>query len=223
MVNVDDFRQLVEHLRRKGILYNALERGPATTRALRAAGSKKQVGRFAVRPPDQTEQYRQELLTILRSIGPKTTFSAIDLSAIQKRLSPTSPFREAPRDSLKLLGLVDDRMKPLPLMVATWQGQGRPQPAPPAKAQLPVERPSTLGSGDNERLYGTVRDIKANGYGFLTAADGSTVFFHVNSLTNRSHWEKLRAGTKVSFEYGIAQLEGKPRAAHRVSLLKSNP
>lgn len=224
IVNVDDFRQLVEHLRRKGILYNALDRGQRTSGALRAAGSKKKLGRYAIRPPDQTEQYRQELLSVLRELGPKSTLSALDLSAVQRRLSPTSPFREVLRDSLKLLGLVDYRMKPLPLLVSIWQDLARQQPTAFGRTRSSMERPLAPASRSygGAELRGRVKVIKPTGYGFLTAEDGSKVFFHRTSLVDRSQWDKLQEGTAVRFEYGVAYLEGKPRAAHRVALLTRN-
>ncbi|HTW59977.1 MAG TPA: ATP-binding protein [Terriglobales bacterium] len=220
MVNVDDFRQLVEHLRRKGILYNALVRGQRTSGALRAAGSKKELGRFAIRPPDQTEQFRQELLTILRDLGPKAVLTSINLDSVQKRLSTSSPFREALRDSLKLLGLVDDRMKPLPQLTTVWQDSYRMKPPLASHHQPPADKglPATQNRRQGQHV-GTINTIKQNGYGFITEEGGSEVFFHVTSLTDQSQWDKLSRGTRVSFEYGVARLEGKPRAARHISIL----
>jgi ATP-dependent DNA helicase RecG len=216
IVNVDDFRKLVEHLRRKGILYNALERGQRTAGALRAAGSKKKLGRFAIRPPDQTEQYRQELLSVLRDLGPRPTLSPVDLNSIQRRLSPTSPFREVLRDSLKLLGLIDDRMKPLPLLIGVWQESSRSQILTPITEEAVPSAVQPLADGE---FRGTVKTLKPkNGYGFLKTEEGVDVFFHISALADRAQWEKLKIGAAVSFEYGIAYLEGKPRSARKVKL-----
>jgi hypothetical protein len=44
----------------------------------------------------------------------------------------------------------------------------------------------------------------------------------MTGLNDRSQWDKLKVGTRVSFEYGIAQLEGKPRAARKVAILRGD-
>jgi ATP-dependent DNA helicase RecG len=101
MQDVDEFRKLVEKLRRKGILYNA-----AGNR--RAGVKNRKDRRWAVRPPDQAEQYRTELILILkeRASGP---LDGPATRLIGDRLSPASPYKEKPQESLKLLGLVDER------------------------------------------------------------------------------------------------------------------
>jgi hypothetical protein len=93
IADVDEFRKLVERLRRKGLLYNAAEN--------RRGGIKKRDDRrWAVRPPDQVEQYRSELIGILRTLGPKT-FDGASVRKIVSALSKASPFKERLPESLK--------------------------------------------------------------------------------------------------------------------------
>ena len=146
IADVDEFRRIVETLRRKGILYTALDRNK-TARALRVAGAKREVGRFAIRPADQTEQYRQELLHVLAGLGEGPYISADEFRTIARSLSSTSPYRENLPDSLKLLGLVDERMRPLPLLLSLWgsapaaAGRGHEAVSIPAIRNVSAVRP----------------------------------------------------------------------------------
>ena len=79
----------MESLRRKGILYTALDRSK-TLKALRVTRVKREVGRFAIRPADQTEQYRQELLRLLAGLGERGFFGADEFRTIVKGLSSSS-------------------------------------------------------------------------------------------------------------------------------------
>ena len=120
IVDTDEFRKLVETLRRKGILSSALDR-PKTQAALRAVGTKREVPRFAIRPPDQTEQYRQELLRVLADVGERAIYGAEDIKRIRSQISNLSPYKENPSESLKLLGFVDARLRPLPILSGVFE------------------------------------------------------------------------------------------------------
>ena len=100
ILDSDEFRKTIEGLRRKGILYSAILRG-----RVKAVGSsrRREVGRFGIRPPDQTEGFRQELLTLLKEMGPRAVFLNSDASEVRKGLSSENPYAENPLDSLKLL------------------------------------------------------------------------------------------------------------------------
>ena len=140
IVDTDAFRRLVEVLRRKGILYTALDRSKRTS-ALRRAGTKREVPRFAIRPPDETEQYRQELLAALAAIGPRSSYTSVDSNALSSALSSSSPYREMVTDSVKLLGLVDDRMRPLPLLEKLWEAAPatkKAQSGAPPPREIPI-------------------------------------------------------------------------------------
>ena len=214
IVDTDEFRKLIEHLRRKGILYNAARKLPAT-----ASRHRREVGKFAIRPPDQTEQYRQELLGALQKLGPRPLLSISDLAAIKSQLSKNSPFVEALHESLKLLGFADERLRPHPSVGALWKDFVAPISEVADKrtsARSSYVAPVALSSTE-ARLVGTVDRLKMNeGYGFLTDTRGTSYFFHVTSLSNRSDWNDLREGTRVTFEVGIANVQNKPRPAIRV-------
>jgi len=207
IVDTDQFRQLVEKLRRKGILYNALHRSQ-NLKAMRQAGSNREAGRFAIRPPDQTEQYRDELCKAIRRVKPTNRLLGGEIRAIAWQLSTSSPYREKLPDSLKLLGLVDEKMRPLPLLTALWQ---QAQPEVVAQAQ-----PVRSVDGD---FRGKVIKLNSNdGFGFIRSDQGTDFFFHITSLTSRTDWEGLRVGSAVSFEDSGRHIPGKSRAAKNVKV-----
>jgi ATP-dependent DNA helicase RecG len=206
ITDTDQFRQLVEKLRRKGILYNALDRSQSL-RAMRHAGSKREAGRFAIRPPDQTEQYREELGMALKGLRPTSKLSAEMIRSVTFQLSASSPFREKLFDSLKLLGLVDEKMRPLPLLTGLWQQpQSIISPAKPAREPF-------------EGLRGKVVKLrKDDGYGFIRSNGGIDFFFHLSSLADRSDWEGMQVGSSVSFEQSARVIPSKSPAAKNVRI-----
>ena len=234
--DVDEFRKIVETLRRKGILYTALDRS-RTQRALKAAGVKREVGRFAIRPPDQTEQYRQELLRVLANLGELPVFGQAEFRTISQRLSQSSPYKEKPPDSLKLLGLVDERLRPLPLLSGVWGNAARtsvqtsriPAKGPVlSKTSRDVHRPARRTENRHElgAVYtsaghsGTVVRVKYfEEYGFIRAGE-SDHYFRRSDLLDSQEWPLLRFGSVVSFELGTRGVPGKAAPAKSVKLLR---
>ncbi len=195
IVDTDQFRQFIEKLRRKGILYST-----------RRAGGR-DVGRFGIRPPDQTEQYRDELIRVLRGLGIQPQLS--NLLEIKEGLSRYSPYRENLADSLKLLGFVDKEMRPLPLLIGFWRDGG--------PAQNHVESPKI--SGDSSRMSGTIIRLKApEGYGFIGGSDSRTYFFHKTDLLG-SAWKDAKIGLSVMFEPAGRLVEGKAPPAKNVKVI----
>jgi cold shock CspA family protein len=185
IADVDEFRKLIERLRRKGVVYGA-------TAKHRAGVKSRNDRRWAVRPPDQIEQYRSELISTLRG-NVQGTIDAAASRRIAAQLSAASPYKENLQESLKLLGFVDERSRPLPSLLALLG-----QPA------LRIERPSKQVHTGNEAptqeyLVGKVQAIKTNGYGFIEASDGSLCFFHISDLADRAYWDRMQVGDKVRF------------------------
>jgi len=208
IVDTDQFRQLVERLRRKGILYNALRRSESL-HALREARSKREVGRFAIRPPDQTDQYREELCKTIRQLGVRSSFSGTDIRIISSKLSRSSPFREKLPDSLKFLGLVDEKMRPLPVLANIWQSTDGPI--------ADSDKRGFHELAGSETLRGRVIRLKdAENYGFIRTEEGKDYFFHVSSLLDRTSWSALRVGARVTFELSGWAAPGKSPAAKNV-------
>lgn len=48
---------------------------------------------------------------------------------------------------------------------------------------------------------GTIKRITTKGFGFIEDGSGADVFFHSTSVVG-VHYEKLREGTRVSFDMG---------------------
>ena len=213
IVDTDEFRQLVESLRRKGILYSALERG-----RVKAAGPtrRREVARFGIRPPDQTEQYRQELMNVLKDGGPRPVFSGADVADIRKRLSANSPYREAPIESIKLLGFVDERSRPLPILSSIWKTHHPAAASALPRGDTSFSTPPPL---ESNRMHGTIVTLKArDGYGFIRPeAGGTDVYFHRSNLIDPPCWTQLKLGCRVTFEFGLGESSNGGRRAHKLA------
>lgn len=203
IADVDEFRKLVERLRRKGILYkgDTNRRGGLKSRNER---------RWSIRPPDQVEQYKTELLHLLGD-SRSSSLNSATARTLKMKLSPASPFKENPTESLKLLGFLDERFRPLPALIAV-----RGQVAPGVTMNVAKPRPALAGV--KETSIGKITALKTNGYGFIQGRDGTDYFFHVKDLIDRSDWERIRIGNEVEF---IAEPTAKGITAKQVSPIKS--
>ncbi len=242
IADVDEFRKIVETLRRKGILYTALDR-VRTQKALRAVGAKREVGRFAIRPPDQTEQYRQELLRVLVEFGAHSSFGAEEFRRVSQKLSSSSPYKESLPDSLKLLGFVDERMRPLPLLLSLWgtspmlnpepsiraathQPRSRTQLRSPARAGSRSSGPKTDLPSLSAPMAESSTDLKGRvvtlkyfeEYGFVRGKSGDH-YFRKSDLLDSQDWPFLRVGTTVSFQTGRVIVDGKQPQAKSVRIV----
>ena len=103
IVDTEEFRKHIERLRRKGILYSAIPRGKSGVKAFEKGRAKP---RFAVRPPDQTDQYREDLLRAVAKAGVTETITPTYLKKVTRELSTSNPFGEKGTQSLRLLALV---------------------------------------------------------------------------------------------------------------------
>jgi len=185
IADVDEFRKLVERLRRKGVLYNAVEN--------RRGGVKKRDDRrWAIRPPDQVEQYRSELIGILKLVG-SITFDGASVRRVVSALSKASPFKEKLPESLKLLGLVDERLRPLPSLISIW-GQRQDVAQRLVRGTSPNLKPVSQQHGE----LGKVQALKTNGYGFIAGGD-LEYFFHLSDMVDRRDWDRMRIGSSVEF------------------------
>lgn len=201
IADVDEFRKLIERLRRKGIIYGATSRH-------RAGVKSRNDRRWAIRPPDQVDQYRSELITVLRNHAPKV-FAQVPSRTAAAQLSDASPFKEKLQESLKLLGLVDERLRPLPsLLLLLGRQSVSPNEARKSRESLRDEEKR------HSKTIGKVQAIKTNGYGFIESHDGRLCFFHISDLVDRSYWDRMQVGDEVSFIFD----EGpKGTVAHEVA------
>jgi ATP-dependent DNA helicase RecG len=229
--DTDQFRQFVEGLRRKGILYVALDRRE-TGRALRQAGTKRKVARFGIRPPDQCDQYWGELLDVLGHTALPTAFRASLLTRVVAKLSPSSPFRESLGHSLKLLGLVDERLRPLPAVAVLLREHTRQATTGSRTVSTKLtENEGVLGrsvegpkiavqQAVEQVLGGTVARLRdEEGYGFINGDDGEEYFFHRSNLTTEVSWDTVSAGCRVQYERGARQIPGKSPPARNVRIM----
>ena len=96
----------------------------------------------------------------------------------------------------------------LPSLAEQWQEPGS-VPSPFA------------GNGATEAasgpLSGKVDLLKrTDKYGFLGTPDGHRYFFHISDLVDRTEWEALRTGMRVTFESAGVLIPGKNPSAKNV-------
>ena len=193
IVDIDDFRALSERLRMKGLLYNARPR-------LGGAGRRREIGRFQVRAPKEAGQYFGELLAAVRSIGPAATLKPADARKIRSQLSQKSPYAELLHSCLQSLGLVDGQKRFLP-KVFTYVPELQGQPREEARA-----------------VYGEVKAVKPEQYGFIRADDGTEYFFRKSTLNPEVRWDALERGTRVCFRVEPARTREQKDVAADVRL-----
>ena len=193
IIDIDDFRALYERLRRKGLLFNARPGGGRT------GVQRREIGRFAVRPSNEAEQFLGELLEALRLIGPATVLSNEAITTIRSKLSQGSPYKDNPGVSLQLLGFIDLQRRFLP------------------KALSYV--PELEQQASPQRFPGNVLTLKPGLYGFLKGDDDISYFFHRSELVEPANWETLVPGIRVSFIPGPAQSPGKSQVATDIRLV----
>lgn len=175
IVDIDDFRALHQQLVRKGVLYSARQRQGAP-------GTRRDQGRFQIRPSREMEQFFGELLQGLKEVAPATTFSP-DLSrAVRSRLHSGSPYYRDVNQSLQVLGIIDTQKRFLP------------------KALSYVPELESKSQQTPRRIQGAVKAIKAAGYGFISGDNGTDYFFHISGASQHLEWQSLHFGIRVSFQ-----------------------
>ncbi|CAN5530120.1 hypothetical protein BH10ACI4_BH10ACI4_34230 [soil metagenome] len=220
IVDTEEFRKHVERLRRKGILYSAVERGTSGVKAFEKGRSRP---RFAVRPPDQTDQYREDLLHALAKAGRTDIFTPPLLKKINRELSAGNPFAEKVAESLKLLALVDERLRPLPILLKFWDKANvvasemqsvRENLLKSKPAQLPHKHSAaaiktTKAKSEPEKAY-SVQDFSnslqgrvvtlnsVQSFGFIKGSDDD-YYFDSRSIESPYIMQNFRVGSTVRF------------------------
>ena len=174
IVDIDDFRALYEKLRRKGVIYNAKPRPGG-------GGGRRDIGRFRVRPSREAEQFLGELIVAIKALGPNRVLTRDAVAEVRSKLSSSSPFKDRPDYSLQSLGFIDSQRRLLP------------------KALSYIPELEDTPSNPTHRLFGTITVVQSAGYGFITAADGTSYFLHATALSEDVVWNRVEPNTRVSF------------------------
>ena len=192
IVDTEDFRALYESMRRKGIIYNA-KPGMSV-----GAGRRREVGRFRVRPPQQAQQYLDELLLAFGKVGQVSELPSGSEKSIRTALSPNSPYSEKPLSSLQALGFLDAQRKLLPKLRVL---SARPQP-------------EDLSSWKRGKL----KTKRPEGYGFIRGYDDNEYYLHASSVLAPYTFDLLKEGMDLLFKVGERHIPGKPRPAMQVKV-----
>jgi len=194
IIDTEDFRALYENMSRKGIIYNAKPHISA------GGGRRREIGRFRVRPPQEAQQYLDEILTAVAKMGQVSELSMDAEKAIKSLLSVNSPFSQKLVRSLQALGFLDVQRRLLP------KSRVLPQKIVPEDSQTTTWK------------RGMLKFKKLDGYGFIRSDDGTEYFVHASNLLPPLTWDGLTEGMSVLFKVGERQIAGKPRPAVQVKI-----
>lgn len=195
IVDTDDFRALYENMNRKGIIYSA------KPRPSQGGGMRREIGRFLIIPPQEAQQYLNELLRIIESFGPQLEITKEHLGILKHHSSPNSPYNMYLVASLQSLGLISAQRRFLPKARALWE-QALAEPIQPA-----------------EWKYGKlVMKRNLEGYGFISGVDGIDYFLHDSNLVPPLKISQVEVGMELVFKVGQRNIPGKPRPAMHVSI-----
>lgn len=136
IVDTDDFRAVVETLRLKGILGDALSSSKLQMLERNKQIEKKAIAKFKIRTPEECERSLAELFLAIRDIGARSALSTIYCAAIQAALPVANPYKKnISLKSLRCLGLIDSLDKPVATIKALWQEKQIAAPSVPAPAK----------------------------------------------------------------------------------------
>lgn len=197
IVDTEEFRALYERLNRKGIIFSA--KSASTKR------QKRQVPRFQIRPPQESQQYLAEIQNALLEIGQTGKFDRDVAKKLRDRLSSNSPYNREPVLCLRALGYVSEMFTPLPRATAIW-----------TKTSL-----SKYQSSETDRLKGTITYLSDDrGFGFIKTTDGESFFMHVSQFSDKNDWNNLSIGSVLAFQAGERSIPGKERSAKLIRILE---
>lgn len=119
IVDTDEYRQVVESMQSKGLIYNALTTAQVTARRSRHK-SRRDVPRYKVRSAPELRQFFDELLAVIAGETPTERVDGRCTQSIRRQLSAGSPYRVNVPWSLRYLGLAGSDGVPLPRMRRLW-------------------------------------------------------------------------------------------------------
>jgi len=161
-------------------------------------------------------------------------FGQADALKLSHRLSQSSPYKEAPTESLKLLGFVDDRLRPLPLLSGIW---GNTAKSSQTGGSSKVSAPMSVVNKQRQPVRATMRRVDASvrspdaapegtvvrlkyfeEYGFLRVLHND-YYFRKSDLVDPQEWPLMTTGSIVTCGLGGGSVQGKAGRAKLVKLL----
>lgn len=208
IVDTKDFTRLYQRLNLKGIIYN--------TRP--GVSLKRSMPRFQIRPPNEAQQYLEELERALFLLGPVNYFNKDTAANLKAHLSMNSPFKSNTLASLRALEYLSESNTPLPRASSIWDisstsRNGFLQPA----SKLQSAKTKTLIEADWK--FGNILSLtKERGFGFAVSDDGEEFFLHISNIIRQQEWQDFVEGSRIKFKPGERSLSKKRRTARDIML-----
>lgn len=127
IVNIEDYRQIVESLQRKGIIYSVRSADQVKVKEKVRGQARRDVGRFALRPIGELQHFYDELIKVLNQIPPCNHITGHEVRQRLYYLSPHSPYCKNDTEctlSLRYLGFIDAEGHPLQPLISLWEARG---------------------------------------------------------------------------------------------------
>ena len=125
MVDTDEYRQFLERLQTKGLLSTQLTKSAISTIANRQGIARRDVPKFAIRPPDLAQRDQREAVDALVSLGPVSRLGNLHCKRVSERLSGQNTYGNEirVRHLLHWLELVGPDGEPTERLVRMWDAR----------------------------------------------------------------------------------------------------
>jgi len=110
IVDTEDYRKIVESLQRKGLIYSVRTADRMKFKEKLRAQTRRDVGRFTLRPIGELQHFYDELTRVLSQIPPCDHISGAQVRQALYRLSPHNPYCRSDPEctlSLRYVGFID--------------------------------------------------------------------------------------------------------------------
>ncbi len=123
LVDWDIYREIIDQIQTKGVLYNRLTQNEKVKLARARKVSQRAIQRLAVRQPEELERALSDVFKLLQNMGPISLVDKNYIEQVTESLPPQHVYKFSYlrfTRFLKLFGLIDDEKRPSSTLQALW-------------------------------------------------------------------------------------------------------
>jgi ATP-dependent DNA helicase RecG len=123
LVDWDIYRELIEQLYAKGVLYNTMSEAKKNTLAKGNGRSKRDIARLAVRQPEDVEKGLSDFYALLARFSPTQVADGTWVKALNDYIPASNPYHSSQIQMfrlLRILNLLDESNRPTTLLQTLW-------------------------------------------------------------------------------------------------------
>lgn len=225
LVDWDVYREIVEKIQAKGVVYNAISQYKKVRAAREKNVSQRQIPRLAIRHPDVVENDLGQLYVALKKLGSTPKVTKQYLQALLAQLPNGNSYKTDPLlvlGTFRCLGLVADNREPTAPLIAAW-GRGAhtaavSAPGPARRVSAPRQTVTgaaraTASFAGNDIYVGNldldITEADLRGL-FQTIGDVESASIPPDYVTQRSRgFGFVRMRNQADSEKAIAELNGR--------------